>query len=56
MMLLRLLLVAFLAVGLQGCSNPFNKEELTSPCVGLDDSPCGPKRPVNDWWMDKQNS
>lgn len=23
--------------------------EMTSPCVGADDSPCGPKRPVNQW-------
>ena len=22
-------------------------EVLKSPCVGIDDSPCGPKRPVN---------
>ncbi len=27
--------------------------ELTSPCVGLDDSPCGPKRPVNMWLYKK---
>ncbi len=25
------------------------KPELTSPCVGLEGSPCGPKRPVNLW-------
>lgn len=25
------------------------KPELTSPCVGLEDSPCGPKRPANPW-------
>jgi len=24
---------------------------MKSPCVGIEDSPCGPKRPVNDWWM-----
>ncbi|MFZ4125960.1 MAG: hypothetical protein ACOYJ2_07840 [Rickettsiales bacterium] len=28
-------------------------EVLKSPCVGLDDSPCGPKRPANDWWLKK---
>lgn len=28
-------------------------EVLKSPCVGLEDSPCGPKRPVNDWWVNK---
>ncbi len=50
-MLLRLLLIAMVMVSLQSCSNPFKKDELKSPCVGLDDSPCGPKRPVNDWWI-----
>lgn len=25
------------------------KPELTSPCVGLEGSPCGPKRPANMW-------
>lgn len=29
------------------------KPELTSPCVGVEGSPCGPKRPVNDWWQHK---
>jgi hypothetical protein len=22
-----------------------------SPCVGLEGSPCGPKRPVNEQWL-----
>lgn len=25
------------------------REDLKSPCVGADDSPCGPRRPVNSW-------
>lgn len=25
------------------------KPELTSPCAGIEGSPCGPKRPVNLW-------
>ncbi len=29
-----------------------SQPELTSPCVGLDGSPCGPKRPVNLWLYD----
>jgi len=44
---------AFTALMLSGCSgiidNFDNKPELTSPCVGAEDSPCGPKRPVNSW-------
>ncbi len=27
------------------------RDDLKSPCVGAEDSPCGPKRPVNGWWM-----
>jgi len=26
-------------------------EVLKSPCVGTAESPCGPKRPANDWWL-----
>lgn len=44
-----LLIVALLP--LAACSTKL--EVLKSPCVGIEDSPCGPKRPVNDWWMDK---
>jgi hypothetical protein len=39
MMLAALLLVA-------GCTSE-KIEVLKSPCVGLEGSPCGPKRPVN---------
>lgn len=31
---------------LSACSNE-KMEVLKSPCVGLEGSPCGPKRPVN---------
>lgn len=34
------------AMLLSACSSD-RAEVLKSPCVGLDDSPCGPKRPVN---------
>jgi hypothetical protein len=39
-----LLLIAALAVS--ACTSE-KIEVLKSPCVGLEDSPCGPKRPVN---------
>lgn len=29
------------------CSN--KRKDLKSPCVGAQDSPCGPRRPVNNW-------
>ncbi len=35
--------------GLTGCSK--DREDLKSPCVGTDDSPCGPRKNVNDWWL-----
>ena len=31
-------------------------EVLKSPCAGLEDSPCGPKRPVNDWWLKQDDA
>ena len=29
-------------------------EVLKSPCVGIEGSPCGPKRDVNGWFMHSQ--
>lgn len=48
--MIRVAAVLLVAALLQGCSY-FKKEDLKSPCVGTEDSPCGAKRPVNDWWM-----
>lgn len=41
-------LVVVLVCGalLSGCSS--SRPDLKSPCVGADDSPCGPKRGVNN--------
>ena len=25
--------------------------DVKSPCVSNDDGPCGPKKPINDWWL-----
>lgn len=44
-MLKRLLVVSLLSVVLSACST--HREDLKSPCVGADDSPCGPKRAIN---------
>lgn len=32
------------------CSNG-NVIDIKSPCVSLESGPCGPKRPINDWWL-----
>ncbi len=46
------LIVCLCVVGLlTGCGDVGDREDLKSPCVGLEDSPCGPKRSVNGWWL-----
>lgn len=51
-MKIRHIVVAALALAaLSACSFP--KTDLTSPCVGAEGSPCGPRVPVNDWWLAK---
>lgn len=35
---------------LASCANK-NVIDIKSPCVSLDSGPCGPKRPINDWWL-----
>jgi hypothetical protein len=51
-MLLRIIVAFFLLTTLQACD--YARPDLKSPCVGIEDSPCGPKRSVNDWWIKKQ--
>lgn len=34
---------------LAGCAE--KREDLRSPCVGTENSPCGPRRDVNAWWL-----
>lgn len=34
---------------LSACTLP--KSDLKSPCAGAEGSPCGPRVPVNDWWL-----
>jgi hypothetical protein len=41
--------VIVLAMPLAACSG--EREDMKSPCVGNEDSPCGPRRAVNDWWL-----
>lgn len=46
MTLRRIVLVSAMALALVACSSE-KIEVLKSPCVGLEGSPCGPKRPMN---------
>jgi hypothetical protein len=49
---MKLLLALFLvSVGVSACGDIGEREDLTSPCVGIEGSPCGEKRSVNDWWL-----
>ena len=45
----KLVLVACMLM-LSACGSK-DRTDLKSPCVGLEDSPCGDKRMVNDWWL-----
>jgi hypothetical protein len=47
---IRHIIISTVLLGLlSACSIP--KTDLTSPCVGDAGSPCGPRVPVNDWWI-----
>jgi len=49
---LPLLVILFCAAS---CANKVI--DIKSPCVSVEDGPCGPKKSVNDWWIKKsQNS
>lgn len=43
------LALVFSALALTGCSKP--KQDLKSPCVGIEGSPCGDRYPVNEHWL-----
>ncbi len=48
---MKLLMLPLMALFLAACSG--KTHELKSPCAGADDSPCGPRYNVNDWWLKK---
>lgn len=43
----------FIAIFLASCSQ--HTIDIKSPCVSLEEGPCGPKRSVNDWWIKSGN-
>jgi hypothetical protein len=47
----KLLLLGIVCIFLSSCQYEKEAESLKSPCVGADNSPCGPKRPVNPHMM-----
>lgn len=30
--------------------------DIKSPCASNDGGPCGPRKPVNDWWLKQQKN
>ncbi len=49
-MRIMMMFVVLIAMGATSACTQQKHEDLTSPCVGADDSPCGPRRPINAWW------
>lgn len=47
--MLRVVMLVFAITLIAGCTK--KREDLRSPCVGTAESPCGPKRDVNSWWL-----
>jgi len=47
--MLRITLLILSLLAISACAE--KREDLRSPCVGAEDSPCGPRRDVNAWWM-----
>lgn len=47
--MIRILLLVLAMTFVAGCAE--KREDLRSPCVGDEGSPCGPRRDVNAWWM-----
>ena len=43
------LILALFLCGLSSCSTKV--VDIKSPCVSSEDGPCGPKKPINDWWI-----
>ena len=46
----RLLIIVFLPLTIASCTVG-KVMDIKSPCVSTNDGPCGPKKPINDWWL-----
>ena len=45
---MRIIIISlFCTILFSSCTN--KTEDIKSPCVGIEKSPCGPKKPVNNW-------
>lgn len=50
----KIIIALLLASTIVSCSSS-KTIDVKSPCVSNEDGPCGPKKPVNDWWLNKTN-
>lgn len=50
----KILLILSLITLIASCSRS-KTVDVKSPCVSNEDGPCGPKKPINDWWLNKTN-
>lgn len=48
----KFLIIASLSLLISSCSGG-KVLDVKSPCVSNNDGPCGPRKPVNDWWLNK---
>ena len=47
--------IIILCLALVVCSCSGKKVvDIKSPCVSNEDGPCGPRKPINDWWIKKE--
>ncbi len=46
---LKLLFIALISITSTSCKS--RVVDVKSPCVSLEDGPCGVKKPINDWWL-----
>ena len=45
----KFLIISLFIFGLSSCTSKV--VDIKSPCVSSEDGPCGPKKPINDWWI-----
>lgn len=50
------LIILFLFVAAISSCSTGNVVDVKSPCVSNDNGPCGPKKPINDWWLNNNNN
>jgi hypothetical protein len=45
----KLLLILIIVFSATSCAKKVI--DIKSPCVSSEDGPCGPKIPINEWWL-----